>query len=723
MKAVLDREHVLLVDDDDMSRFMAAESLSHAGFKVSDVASGEEALTLFEQNEIDLVLLDVMMPGIDGYTVCQRLRQHPRGGWLPILMLTGLNDTESIERAYIAGATDFITKPINWLLLTQRVRYGLRTSRAIREVSRSQRSLAQAQHLAHMGNWEWSIAEARFSWSAELKHIFGSTLKLAGSATPEALLQLVRKSDRDAVRDARRALLQEGREYQLTYGIERLDGSLRELFEQAVAVRDASGAVVRVEGITQDITERVEAQRRIEHLAMHDSLTGLANRQFFGQLAETELERARREKSNCAILTIDVDHFKSVNDALGDAAGDQLLRTIATRLLASVRSEDLLALHPPIRVAEMVARIDGDAFTTLLLDVRAPEQAALVAQRLQQAVAQPLSIDGRELVLTASVGIAFFPRDADSIETLSRHAEQALYAAKAIGPANYCFFNEEMNAAARYRLQFETELRQAIARNELLLHFQPKVDVATGRLTGAEALVRWQHPQRGLLGPGQFIPLAEECGLIVALGDWVAAAAVRQIRHWLDAGLPPVRVSINLASPSFQEESMVDKLCALVHAAGVSPHCLMLELTESLLMIDANQTISRLNRLRSEGFGLSLDDFGTGYSSLSYLRRFPLDELKIDRSFVTDITKGHRDAAIALSIIELGQQFDMHVVAEGVETQEQANFLLGHRCSIQQGFLFSPPVPAERFAAILRDGGIFDPALCHSSETADNLTE
>ncbi|MEO8410727.1 MAG: diguanylate cyclase, partial [Propionivibrio sp.] len=494
MSPFVDHAHILLVDDDDMIRLMAAESLRHAGLTVTDVDSGEAALQLFEENHFDLVLLDVMMPGIDGYTVCQGIRQHPRGNWLPILMLTGLNDNESIERAYDAGATDFITKPINWLLLTQRVRYGLRTSRAVREVARSQRSLAQAQRLARMGSWEWSITDARLSFSEELRHIFFDTdFKLSGAATPEALLMLVRADDRSAVRDARMALLESGQEYQLAYGIERANGELREVFEQAVAVRDAGGAIVRVEGISQDITERVEAQRRIEHLALHDGLTGLANRQFFGQLAEVELERARREHSHCAILTIDIDHFKSVNDALGDAAGDQLLCTIAARLLASVRSEDLLALHPPFRVAEMVARIDGDAFTTLVLDVQVPEQAALVAQRLQKAVAQPVTIDGHELVMTASVGIAFFPRDAESIEALTRHAEQALYAAKAIGPASYCFFNEEMNAAARYRLQSESELRQAIAGDELLLHFQPKVDVASGCLIGAEALVRWQH--------------------------------------------------------------------------------------------------------------------------------------------------------------------------------------------------------------------------------------
>ena len=386
---------------------------------------------------------------------------------------------------------------------------------------------------------------------------------------------------------------------------------------------------------------------------MHDALTGLANRQFFAELVSTELARARRTQGSCAILHLDIDHFKSVNDAFGDAAGDRLLCAVAERLQASVRATDLLALHPPMRPAELVARIDGDAFTVLLVDLRVASHAALVAKRLQQAISRPILFDGHELVPTVCIGMALFPRDADSAESLWRHAEQAVYAAKRAGPSSYRFFDEEMNSAARAKLQLENELRQAITRSELCLHFQPKVDATNGRMVGAEALVRWQHPQRGLLAPSQFIPLAEECGLIVALGDWVIAAAARHLKEWADAGFEALRVSVNLASPSFLQDDVAEKLAAAVRRAGVSPQQLLIELTESLLMVDAERTIARLHSLRDQGFSLSLDDFGTGYSSLSYLRRFPIDELKIDRSFVTDVARGGKDAAIALSILSL----------------------------------------------------------------------
>ncbi|EXI79878.1 MAG: Bacteriophytochrome cph2 [Candidatus Accumulibacter appositus] len=700
---------LLLVDDDAMLRMLAAESLRHAGFEVSEADCGEAGLRACQENEFDfdLLLLDVMMPGIDGYTVCATLRRDPRNKWLPIVMLTGLDDSDSIERAYAVGATDFVTKPINWTLLSHRVRYALRTSRAIAEVTRSQASLAQAQRQARMGNWQWSLSDARFSCSDELQRIFGD-LELAGPGTPERFLGRVQATDKEAVDIARQALLRDGTAYRLSYAMQSQDGKLIEVLEQAQAVRNAAGRIVRIEGVTQDISERMQAKRRIQHLTMHDGLTGLANRQFFTELVKVELARARRTQRSCALLHLDLDHFKSINDAFGDTAGDRLLCEIAERLKSSVRASDLLALHPPMRPAETVARIDGDAFTVLLIDVCFANHAALVAERLLEAISRPLLFDGRELVLTAGIGIALFPRDADSVETLGRHAEQALYVAKRAGPAHCRFFDEDMNTAASAKLQMENELRHAIGNGELRLHFQPKVDAGSGRMSGAEALVRWQHPRLGLLAPGQFIALAEECGLIVALGDWVLAAAARHLKRWSAAGLDPVRISVNLASPSFLQDDIAEKLADAVHRTGVSPQQVVLELTESLLMVDAERTIVRLHNLRDRGFSLSLDDFGTGYSSLSYLQRFPIDELKIDRAFVTNVARGGKDAAIALSIIELGRQFGMRVVAEGIETREQADFLLAHGCAIQQGFLFSRPLALERFEAVLAAGGRFE---------------
>jgi len=343
----------------------------------------------------------------------------------------------------------------------------------------------------------------------------------------------------------------------------------------------------------------------------------------------------------------------------------------------------------------VLARVGSNAFTLLLMDVGGAADVAGVARRLMDALALPLVLAGSELVLSASIGIALFPRDADSVEALMGHAEQALYVAKAAGRAQHRFFDEAMNAQARARLALESDLRRAIADGELRLHFQPKVDALSGKMVGAEALVRWRHPQRGLLPPAAFIPLAEEVGLIVPLGDWVMRSACEALRRWRALRLATVPLSINLAAPSFLQEGLVEQLDALLHEFGLLAGQLTIEVTESLLMQDVGRTVERLQALRERGFGLSLDDFGTGFSSLSYLKRFPIDELKIDRSFVQDVDRGGKDGALVASIIALGGLLDLRVVAEGVETRAQSDFLLAHGCNQQQGYLFARPMPAD----------------------------
>ena len=701
--------HILLVDDDDIIRMMASESLRHADFVVSEATSAEEALALFEKHDFQLVLLDVVMPGLNGYQVCEAIRQYPHGARVPIVMMTGLSDTESIEQAYLAGATDFITKPINWFLLIQRVRYVLRTRQAMEDVWASQRSLAAAQRMAKMGSWEWSVQEPRFSCSDAMKEMFNFPQEVFDMKNPEVILQFIRESDREALRQAHVAVLRDGTPYQLTYGVPLFAGGIREVFEQGMAIRNDAGEIVKIEGIMQDISERVEAQRQIDYLSMHDSLTGLANRTFFRELAAAELERVRRQKHSAVLLVIDIDHFKMSNDALGSAAGDQILRTVAQRLRGVVRSDEQLSNNPLIQVLDTIARVSGDTFMALVTDLQQPEQAEFVVRRMQEAIGLPMMVNDQEILLTASVGMAVFPRDAQSIEGLSQNAEKALDAAKAMGVSGYCFFSEDMNESARNRLLVANEMRQAINNNELLLHYQPKVDASSRRIIGAEALVRWNHPEMGLLHPGTFIPMAEELGMILDVGDWVFDACARQLRQWLDAGLDPGRVAVNLASDRFKKDDLVNQLVQSVDRAGLSPDHFMLELTESQLMGDTELSIGRLYRLRDAGFGLSLDDFGTGYSSLSYLHSFPIDELKIDRSFVNSITKGRRESAIARSVIELGRQFEMSVVAEGVETLAQAGFLLEHGCPVQQGFLYSRPIPAEEFERVLRNSApLFD---------------
>jgi diguanylate cyclase (GGDEF)-like protein len=512
------------------------------------------------------------------------------------------------------------------------------------------------------------------------------------------------ESDRGVVRRARERLLSEGLSYQVTFRIRRPDGSMRTVFEQAAPLEGASGYVRSFEGITQDVTERVQAEARIQELAHYDAATGLPNLKFFAELASPSLERAMRSGSGCALMHLDLDRFKGVNDAFGRGQGDVVLKSVADRLRSWTRNGDIAAVDDRPADRGTLASVGGNAFTLLITDIAGQEQATGVAQRLLKVIAQPINIETQSLVLTASIGIAFFPNDAHDLAGLARCAEQALHAAKDAGRAQHRFFDEQMNARAASRLRLEADLRRAIAQEELRLHFQPQVDATSGAVVGAEALVRWQRPERGMVPPGEFIGLAEETGLILPLTDWVLECACRNLREWSDAGLPAIPLSVNLAASSLTGVALVGKLDALMQRFGLQPERLMLEMTESILMRDIESGIALLQTLRDRGYGLSLDDFGTGYSSLSYLKRLPLDELKVDRAFVNNAERGGRDGALAATIVALGRELGLHVVAEGVETREQSDFLLSRGCNVQQGFLFSRPVAGAAFEQLLQAG-------------------
>ena len=703
MTAVTALANLLVVDDDRMLRSMAVKALVHAGFKVMDAGGGDEALARFDGMPFDLVLLDVMMPGMDGYEVCRRIRANPLGARLPVLMLTGLDDTGSIEQAYASGATDFITKPINWTLLSHRVRYALRASAAAEAMRRTSETLVRAQSMAGMASWQYYL-DGRFDYSDQLITLFGEPPGGYQANSAKILLERILPRDRSRLKEARNRLMQEGIAYQLEFQIETFGGIRRTVFEQAAPRLDDSGKPLAMEGITQDITPRAQAREQIRQLENFDVVTGLPNRRLFAELSAAPLDWAQRNGSVCVLMHIDIDRFKGVNDAFGRAEGDAVLQSITERLRAWSRSDDPTAAGRARGGTGVLARVGSNAFTLLMGNLAGQQQAGAVAQRLLKAIALPLRVQTQSLVLTASVGVAMFPEDAQDLPSLSRCAEQAVYAAKTAGRGQHRFFNEQMNVHAANRLLLESDLRHAISRGELRLHFQPKVDAVTRAILGAEALVRWQHPARGLVPPAEFMPLAEETGPILPLTDWVLECACSHLRQWVDAGLPALPLSVNLAASSFVDVSLVDKLDVLVRQFSLAPSCLTLEVTETILMRDTDHTFTLLDTLRAKGYGLSLDDFGTGYSSLSYLKRLTVDELKVDRSFVTECAQGGRDGVLAATIIALGLELGLRVVAEGVETAEQSAFVLSQGCSTQQGFLFSGPVAAAEFERMLRDG-------------------
>jgi diguanylate cyclase (GGDEF)-like protein len=433
-----------------------------------------------------------------------------------------------------------------------------------------------------------------------------------------------------------------------------------------------------------------------DRLANCDALTGLPNRAAFIRRLDAELRRSAHDGAVVGLLHIDLNRFKQINDTLGHAAGDQLLRQVAQRLEICVRGTDIVARDTP-RTPGLLSRLGGDEFTVLLSDLSREDHAALVARRIRLAMQAPFQVDGRELFVTPSIGIALFPGDGADAATLLKNAEIAMYHAKQQGAAQAEFYRKELNVRSLERLTLENALRRALERSELQLYYQPKIAILTGHIAGAEALLRWNNPELGMVSPAEFIPIAEECGLIADIGDWVLHEACEQSARWERAGYPPLKISVNVSRPQLVRNRMIEALSRLQAANRLGRGRIVLELTESLLMDDAEASIRMLGTLRDMGMALALDDFGTGYSSLAYLKRFPLDELKIDRSFIRAVPASPADAAIVQTIIVLARSLGLRVVAEGVESQAQLRFLAELGCDEYQGFLYSPPVPAAEF--------------------------
>ncbi|RLA46852.1 MAG: GGDEF domain-containing protein, partial [Gammaproteobacteria bacterium] len=460
----------------------------------------------------------------------------------------------------------------------------------------------------------------------------------------------------------------------------------------------------RNEELNQAVKEVTETKDRLRQLAYYDSLTSLPNRRLFTEQLDLLLRLSKRNKEMMALLFLDLDNFKRINDSLGHSAGDLLLREVGKRLSSCVRDSDVVAHYVESGSARIdVSRLGGDEFTVVLNQLDSAESAGVVARRLISALTQPVTIEGHELVVTPSIGIAISPNDSNEVEGLLKAADTAMYHAKSSGKNHFLFYHSDMDAAGVDRLKLETDLRKAIERDELVLHYQPQVDTQTGSVVGAEALMRWQHPEQGLVPPFKFIPLAEEMGLIGALGDWGLQEACRQMVELQSLGLNLPKMSVNVSALQFNP-AFIERVNEVLKETGLRPSRLELELTEGIMMDDTDATLSALDDLKELGVNLSIDDFGTGYSSLSYLSRFPLDELKIDRSFVIDYDKSENDASLIIAIIAMARSMKLKLVAEGVETHEQYHFLRQHGANVIQGYLFSKPVPLEELKPLLTRG-------------------
>ncbi|MBW8828767.1 MAG: EAL domain-containing protein [Burkholderiales bacterium] len=701
----LGQPQIFLVDDDEVNLLLTSIALRERGFNIIEATSGERAIQILTDWLPDVVVLDAIMPGMDGFQTCRELRALPGFESLPVLMLTGLDDDASINRAYEAGATDFFVKSTHWSLLAGRLRYLLRSSRTRLELERSKSKLARAQDLARMGSFDWKRSQGSPIFSVEGLRVFGM-----GPGTNVEFRQLLRMlpaEDRAGLIAMLHEVMGHSSVLATDIPVTLADGRLRIIHTEAEPEFNEHGNLIGYTGIVQDVTDRRMAEDKIRHLANFDALTGLPNRRQLLWRTERALEYARRLGHQVSLLLIDLDRFKVINDTLGHGAGDELLMEVARRLRSCVRhSEQVMESSLEAmgsrshRTLEAVGRLGGDEFVALLPEVVDERDAERVAVRILDLMREPIFVGGQECFVTASVGIAMYPRDGQSVADLMRNSDVAMYSVKAQGRNAASLYRPQLAGKGREKLELESALHKAIERNELVLHYQPKIDVRAAKMVGAEALMRW-HRNGVLVPPADFIPLAEETGLITPLSEWAIRETARQARLWKDNFGFSDSIAVNLPNRLFERTDLVEHIHQAVTMYGVPHHAIELEITETGLMKDLQNVIPALHRLNEIGVEISIDDFGTGYSSLAYLTTLPISELKIDRSFVRDLGLTPQSSAVVTAIIALARSLGLRVIAEGVENLRQMEVLHRLGCGVMQGFLFSKPKMPDEIEAWL----------------------
>jgi len=690
---------IMIADDEEANCELLAHILRREGYEVLVARDGEEAVTCLGDQRVDLALLDVKMPRRSGFEVCRIIKKNPDTRLMPVVLITGVANANDRITGIECGADDYLRKPIRREELCARVSSLLRIKQFTDKLASAEtvRLLAErlslATAVAKIGVWDWEFATDVYTWDATMSAIYGflptdliNYPKWSSSVHPEDLSEVEGA--------LRKTIDAKGNGYS-EFRIILADGTIRNISAAYRGILDGSANVTRLIGVNVDVSERKQAEEalrsseaRMTYLAKHDFLTGLPNRMLLNERIGQAIEFARRNSKKAALLFLDLDGLKQINDSLGHSAGDKLIQSVGKRLTDSVRTSDTVCRH------------SDDEFVVLISDVEHMEDTTIAARTLLEAVARVHFIDQHELHITGCIGVSVYPVDGMDAETLIKNADTAMYQAKENGRPSYQVFHPAMSERAVERHFIERNLRCALDREELTLHYQPKINLKSGAITGAEALLRWNHPTRGSISPAQFIPVAEESGLILPIGTWVLGEACRQVYAWMDAGLPEMTMAVNVSERQFQSENFAECLFATLLDIGLDPKFLELEVTESLLMRRPESTALILQSLREKGVSVAIDDFGTGYSSLSYLYKLPLDSLKIDQSFVRQITATPNQAGIVSAIIDMGKNLKLSVVAEGVETAEELDFLQSRNCDEAQGYYFSRPVPPHQFVKL-----------------------
>jgi diguanylate cyclase (GGDEF)-like protein/PAS domain S-box-containing protein len=685
----------LLVDDDTTNQDLLSRRLKRAGYDTEVAGSGYEALDVLARREVELVLLDSMMPGLSGIELLRQLRRRFTPARLPIIMVTALGESERVVEALNLGANDYISKPVDFPVALARIKAQIERKRAEDALRESEERYALAARGTNDGLWDWDLETQRVYFSARWKAMLGYEESEIGD-NPEEWLSRVHKEDRAPMRaelaahwDATAA-----KECAIEHRVLHKDGSYRWMLSRGVVERNARGEAVRMAGSQTDITSG----------KAFDPLTGLPNRTLFHHNLVACLERAAQEPGfPFAVLFLDLDRFKVINDSLGHMAGDELLIHVAQRLRSAVRNA------PPAGTAyrgedhDLIARLGGDEFAILLENVDL-DGAVRIADRIRDSIHAAFKLESKEVFTTVSIGIAPGNSAYRTPTEILRDADTAMYKAKSLGRSRFEVFDAEMRAQAVARLELESDLRRAVDNQEFVLYYQPKVSLKTDKIVGVEALIRWRHPERGIVPPDEFISLAEETGLIVPIGLWVLREACTAMHRWHAEfpAIPPLEVSVNVSVRQFREPDLQAQIAAILAETQLDPKTLQLEITESVLMDDLDSVAGLLGRLKTLGVGLKIDDFGTGYASLKCLSRLPFDVLKIDRSFVLNMSEADGTGETIRTILLLAENLGMEVVAEGIEKKEQLVELQSLHCDYGQGYYFSPPVEREALGELIR---------------------
>jgi diguanylate cyclase (GGDEF)-like protein/PAS domain S-box-containing protein len=687
MKSRPDR--LLIVDDNEMNRDMLARRLSKKQYEVKTAENACDIEARLQREPADLVLMDIEMPLVSGLDALVQIRKTYTQHQLPVIMVTAKSQSEDIVKALELGANDYVTKPIDFPIAIARIHVQLALKKAEQALRESEERYALAARGANDGLWDWDLKENTIYFSPRWKTMLGHQESEIGNS-PDEWFNRIHQADHEQVRRRITAHLNGVTpHFESEARMRQKDGVFRWMLSRGIMVRDADGKPLRMAGSQTDITEGKVA----------DPLTGLPNRLLFMDRLSQLIEHGKRHPGFLfSVLFLDLDGFKMINDSFGHVFGDRLLIAVANRLTNSLRHRDMISR---IDDGFTIARLGGDEFAIILGELKEAADASNVATRLMSSLRLPFTVDDKEVFTSASMGIALSSSGYQHPEEFLRDADTAMYRAKTLGKARCEVFDADMRESVTQRLQLETDLRYAFDRNEFRNYFQPIVFLQNGKIAGFEALLRWHHPKHGIIEPSEFIPIAEETGMIRELGWWSLSDACRRISEWRKVS-PDLTISVNLSAKQFLQPNLATQLEGLLQSLELPPNALKLELTESSIMVDPVAAASLLSQMKALGISIAIDDFGTGYSSLSYLQRFPLDTLKIDRSFTQAVGAGGKEESIIVrSIIPLAENLGLDVVAEGVENSEQLEFLKQLQCKYAQGFLFSRPVDADAAQKLL----------------------